>query len=111
MATMSASRGGRTMPSETASAIDTTSNAPSCVRDLGNRRNVFNHAEEVRALDKDGCGFCGDRSLQRGKIDAPVLVVVSQRSPPAIPGAAHRSPAPRGIRDAQSMPLRLCDGP
>ena len=41
-----------------------------CVRDLGDRRNVFNDAEEVRALDENCCGFFGDGGLQRVKIDA-----------------------------------------
>ena len=73
MATMSASTGGRTTPSETASAIDTISSAPLACAICGDGRNVFNDAEEVRALNQNGRGLFGDRGVQRFKIDAAGL--------------------------------------
>ena len=47
------------------------------VRDLRDGRNIFNDAEEVGALHKHGCGLCGNRSVQRIKIDAAGFGVVA----------------------------------
>ena len=49
------------------------------VRDRRNRRNVFNDAEEVGALDQDGRGLVRDRRFQRFEIDAAGLGVVANQ--------------------------------
>ena len=50
---MSACRGGSTMPSETASAIDTTSIAPFLCAISAMAAGVLDGAEEIRRLDQD----------------------------------------------------------
>ena len=73
MLTMSASAGGFTMPSETASAIETISSAPLLVDDVGNRGNVFDGAEEVGRLDQHSGGLVVDGLIERFEIDTAIL--------------------------------------
>ena len=47
------------------------------MRDGRDGRNVLNDAEEVRALDKNGCGFFGDGRVQRLQVDAASLRIVA----------------------------------
>ena len=67
------------MPSETASAMETTSSAPFLVDDVGNRRDVFDHAEEVRRLDEHSGGFVVHRLIERFQIDAAILAIADGR--------------------------------
>ena len=62
---MSASTGGLTIPSETASEIDDHQQRPFAVRDLGCGGDVLDGAEEIRRLDDDAGGRFCDRLLQR----------------------------------------------
>ena len=76
---MSASAGGFTMPSETASAMETISSAPLLVDDVGDGGDVFDRAEEVGRLDEHAGGLVVDRLVERFEIDAAVLAVADGR--------------------------------
>ena len=67
-----------TMPSETASAMETISSAPFCGR-FGDRGNVLDGAEEVRRLDQYAGGVVVDRHIEAVEIDAAVLAVTEGR--------------------------------
>ena len=74
---MSASTGGRTTAERNRLGNRHDQQRAFGVRDLRDGRNVFNDAEEVRALDQNGRGLFGHRSVQRRKIDAAGLRVVA----------------------------------
>jgi hypothetical protein len=47
------------------------------VSDFGNCRNIFDDAEEVRALHENGGGFAGNSRVERGEINASGFAVVA----------------------------------
>ena len=48
--------------------------------DSCDRRNVFNDAEKVRALNKNGGGLIGDGRFERLQVDAPGFLVVTNET-------------------------------
>ena len=49
------------------------------VRDLGNRCDVFDRAEEIRRLDQHASGFRSDRLLEFFQVDAAIVVETCDR--------------------------------
>ncbi len=99
---MSASTGGRTMPSEIASAMETISSAPFLCDNLGDGGNVFNRRRKSSATAPARQRSCrSTAAFKRRQVEAAVLAD-SQLSTAACPGVARRCASLRGIRDARS---------
>ncbi len=67
--------GGRTAPSEMASAIETIKQGALLVRDLGDGGDVLDDAEEVGRLDEHAGGLIRDGGFECFEIDAAVFAV------------------------------------
>ena len=89
MLTMSASAGGFTMPSETASAMETTSSAPFLCTMSAMAAMSSMSAEEVGRLDEHAGSVVVDGLVERFEIDASVLAVADVGDA-AFPGSGRR---------------------